>query len=365
MTKHSITFGGLDSAFFDIWLSGEGTFAAPERDVKKVSVPGRNGDLMIDGGKWENIDVTYPAYIHTDFFNKFEDFRKEICRKRGYQRLEDTYHPNEFRMGILTDGLNPGNFVNFYRSGQFDITFNCKPQRFLKSGEQPIQILSPVVFTNTMSTMILPVYEDVKVTAHSADTLTVTLETFDTNKAQLSTQSVTLTEGQSHTFSFQTTDIFFRITFSGYEEPDEASVTIQTTTLNGGTPIALNAEMGQSIKITNPTGYAAKPLIKIYSSTSPSMAITNYVGGEREDFYEFHVNATPSDEMTIDCDLQYVYDDDKNNLTRYLFLSTAESAIGEGLTFPQLGEGEIEFHSYYTSNIGLGLIEIYPGWWKL
>lgn len=363
--KHSINFGGLNSADFDIFLSGEGTFAAPERDVKRVSVPGRNGDLIIDGEKWENLDVTYPAYIHTDFFDKFESFRAEICKLRGYQRIEDTYHPAEFRMGALTDGLSPNNFVYFYKSGKFDITFNCKPQRFLKSGEQPIQILSPVVFTNTMSTMILPVYEDVKVTAHSADTLTVTLETFDTNKAQLSTQSVTLTDGQSHTFTFQTTDIYFRINVTGYEEADETSVTIQTTTLNGGTPLPINAEMGQAIKITNPTGYAAKPLIKIYSSVSPSMTISNYVNGEREDFYVFHVNATPSDEMTIDCDLQYVYDDDKNNLTKYFFLTTAESAIGEGLTFPQLGEGEIEFHSYYTSDIGLGLVEIYPGWWKL
>lgn len=363
--KHSITYGGLNSADFDIWLSGEGTFAAPEREVSQISVPGRNGDLIIDGGKWKNLEVTYPAYIHTDFFNKFEDFRAEICKLRGYQRLEDTYHPDEFRMGALTDGLAPDNFVHFYRSGHFDMTFDCKPQRFLKSGEQPIQILSPLVFTNTMATMILPVYEDVTVTAHSVDELTIKLETFDSAKTKITEQTILLTDGQSHTFTFQTTDIYFRITVSGYEEADETSVTIQTTTLNGGTPFALNAEMGRTIRITNPTGYAAKPLIKIYSSASPSMSLTNYVNGVEQDFYEFHVNGTPSDNMTIDCDLQYVYDDQKTNLTRYFVLSTAESAIGEGLTFPQMGEGEIEFYSYYSSDDGIGLVEIYPNWWKL
>ena len=43
----------------------------------------------------------------------------------------------------------------------------------------------------------------------------------------------------------------------------------------------------------------------------------------------------------------------------------AESAIGEGLTFPQLGEGEIVFYSYYSVDNGLGLVNIYPNWWKL
>lgn len=365
MTKHSITFGGLDSAFFDIWLSGEGTFAAPERDVKKVSVPGRNGDLMIDGGKWENIDVTYPAYIHTDFFNKFEEFRKEICRKRGYQRLEDTYHPDEFRMGILTDGLNPNNFVNFYRSGQFDITFNCKPQRFLKSGEQPIQILSPLVFTNTWSTMRLPIYDDLKITAHSADTLSITVRTYDSSMTEVRELTASLSDGQSQTFTFDSGEDFFQADVTGFEEPDETTVTVETTTLFGGKPLELNATMGRTVRFTNPTGYAAKPLIKVYTELLNGTTITNYVDGVKQDYYAFHVDATGSDSFTIDCDMQYVYDDQKNNLTKYLTLSTAESAIGEGLVFPQLGEGDIEVYTTYNALKGLGLIEIYPGWWKL
>lgn len=363
--KHSITYGGLNSADFDIWLSGEGTFAAPEREVSQISVPGRNGDLIIDGGKWKNIEVTYPACIHTDFFNKFEAFRAEICKLRGYQRLEDTYHPDEFRMGALTDGLNPDNFVHFYRSGHFDMTFDCKPQRFLKSGEQPIQILSPLVFTNSMVTMRLPIYDDLTITAHSADTLSITVRTYDSAMTLVRELTASLADGQSATFTFEQGEDFFQADVTGFEEPDETSVTIQTTTLNGGTPLPINAEMGRTIKITNPTGYPAKPLIKIYSSASPSMSLTNYVDGVEQDYYVFHVNGTPSDEMTIDCELQYVYDDDKTNLTRYFVLSTAESAIGEGLTFPQLGEGEIEFYSYYSSNDGLGLVEIYPNWWKL
>lgn len=363
--KHSITYGGLNSADFDIWLSGEGTFAAPEREVSQISVPGRNGDLLIDGGKWKNLEVTYPAYIHTDFFNKFEEFRAEICKLRGYQRLEDTYHPDEFRMGALTDGLNPDNFVHFYRSGHFDMTFDCKPQRFLKSGEQPIQILSPLVFTNSMVTMRLPIYDDLTITAHSADTLSITVRTYDSAMTLVRELTASLADGQSATFTFEQGEDFFQADVTGFEEPDETSVTIQTTTLNGGTPLPINAEMGRTIKITNPTGYPAKPLIKIYSSASPSMSLTNYVDGVEQDYYVFHVNGTPSDEMTIDCELQYVYDDDKTNLTRYFVLSTAESAIGEGLTFPQLGEGEIEFYSYYSSNDGLGLVEIYPNWWKL
>ena len=65
---------------------------------------------------------------------------------------------------------------------------------------------------------------------------------------------------------------------------------------------------------------------------------------------------------------EYLYDDEHNNLTNYLFLTNAQTLAGKGLVFPQLGTDEINLYMYYsgtTIDQGVGLIQIYPRWWKI
>ena len=50
--RHSIIFGGVDSADYGIYISGEGVFNAPRRDVEMAAIPGRNGDLALDHGRY-------------------------------------------------------------------------------------------------------------------------------------------------------------------------------------------------------------------------------------------------------------------------------------------------------------------------
>ena len=105
--RHNVIFGGVDFAENGVWLSGSGTFSAPQRDVTMVSVPGRNGDLIIDNGKWNNITVTYPCFIRDNFDQNMAAFRSLMCSKLGYQKLEDSYHPDEYRLGAFSEGLFP------------------------------------------------------------------------------------------------------------------------------------------------------------------------------------------------------------------------------------------------------------------
>lgn len=142
---NSLKFGEVDSADYGIYIDGEGVFNAPARDVEMISVPGRNGDITLDLGRYENITVNYPAGIFgddsTDFRERFSDFRNAVLSQKGYQRLSDTYHPDEFRMGVYASGLDI-NPVHYNEAGQFTLSFNCKPQRFLVDGEAEIAVTS-------------------------------------------------------------------------------------------------------------------------------------------------------------------------------------------------------------------------------
>lgn len=136
--RKTFSFGNVNSGDYGIYISGKGTFDAPARVVETLEVAGRNGVLTIDRGRYENIEVTYPCGVNSNtrqgFADKISNFRNALGALIGYQRLTDDYHPDEFRLGFLTGGTALGS-VTALRLADFNVTFNCKPQRFLVSGE--------------------------------------------------------------------------------------------------------------------------------------------------------------------------------------------------------------------------------------
>lgn len=136
--RNYLTIDGKSTLDFNTWISGGGTYGTPSRDVDIVSVPGRNGDLTFDNGRFNNISVAYDAFITEKFNENIAALRAFLGSLTGYKRLEDTYHPDEYRMALFTAGVQPKT-TTLNRAGSFTLTFNCKPQRFLKSGERPIE----------------------------------------------------------------------------------------------------------------------------------------------------------------------------------------------------------------------------------
>ena len=146
-----LTFDGVDSSDFGVFISGEGAFDAPARRGEMISIPGKNGSLFMDEGVFENITVEYPAFIGTGFEEvfrtKLRDLRSAMTSRDNYKRLTDTYHPDEFRLGVYREGLEVDPKV-ITRAGSFTLKFDCKPQRFLLSGEDPIVLNSGALITN-------------------------------------------------------------------------------------------------------------------------------------------------------------------------------------------------------------------------
>lgn len=145
--RNYLVFDGLDSRDFGVYISGSGVYNSPARVVNALSVPGRNGDLLIPGGKFENIEVTYPAFIYTNFKQNLADFRSALSAVSGYGRLEDTYHTDEYRLAYFAEGIEV-DARSQNDAGEFEIIFNCKPQRFLTSGETKQTVSSGGSITN-------------------------------------------------------------------------------------------------------------------------------------------------------------------------------------------------------------------------
>ena len=132
-------YNGESSLDHGVYVGGQGTYGAPQRDINKVSIPGRNGDLVRDNGRWLNISVPYNIVIMHDFLERSDDIRAWLSEPTGYVRLEDTYHPDQFRLAKFN---GPIDFTTaaYNNAGKTKIIFDCKPQRFLKSGETKVQM---------------------------------------------------------------------------------------------------------------------------------------------------------------------------------------------------------------------------------
>lgn len=140
VVKHYMTINGKSTEDFNVFISGEATFASPTRRYTTVHIPGRNGDLTYDDGDFENVPVSYPAFITRDYQKQISNLEDFLGSLSGYVRIEDTYHPDEFRLGIFKGGITPKNTAANL-AGSFEIQFDMKPQRFLKEGENVVTFI--------------------------------------------------------------------------------------------------------------------------------------------------------------------------------------------------------------------------------
>lgn len=151
VNRHCFWLDGECSTDHGILCSGLNTYNAPERDTESIEIPGRNGALTLDNGRWRNLEVVYPAIIVRNFQQTAQDARAWLCSKPGYRRLEDDYNPDTYRMARFVSGMSFDMHIK-NDAGQVELVFDCAPQRWLKSGEEPVvfsaggDLINPTLF---------------------------------------------------------------------------------------------------------------------------------------------------------------------------------------------------------------------------
>lgn len=145
--RHYFEFDGVKSSDFGVFISGAQTMGAAGRDVDEIVVPGRDGNLTIDNGRFNAVAHTYPAFIAEDAKEGLKGLRNALLSKRGHKRLSDTVHPDEFYRAYYEHGLEPELTANL-RHSELEIEFTRDPRRFLVSGDTPQDVS---VTTETLS----------------------------------------------------------------------------------------------------------------------------------------------------------------------------------------------------------------------
>lgn len=135
-----------------------------------VPVPGRNGDLHYDEGAFENYQQPYECGFRGDrpTPEQAHAIKEWLLSSGTYQRLEDVYDPDYFRLATFAGPLDIENQLN--KIGKCVVTFDCKPQSFLKSGEYPVSLTVAGVLWNPTAFAAKPL---ITVYGSSAGTVTI------------------------------------------------------------------------------------------------------------------------------------------------------------------------------------------------
>lgn len=133
--KNELVFNGVNLADYGVeQVDSIDAWSKPAKKITKVAVPGRNGDLLIDEDAYENVPVPYKCIMPRRFKNRYLALMSMLVAVSGYKRLEFSGDPDVYRMARLETDVQP-NISAFLRFGSFTLAFDCKPQRWLKSGE--------------------------------------------------------------------------------------------------------------------------------------------------------------------------------------------------------------------------------------
>ena len=145
--RSELIFNGQPFSAFDAYVATSNFLDGAAKDYTSVSVLGRSGDLQISNNRYKNITVKVRVYVRSNMEQNIRAMRSYLESVNGYARLELSDQPNEYRIGLFEDMFAPKPYDR--NVGAVELTFDCKPQRYLKSGEIPVsasELWNPTYF---------------------------------------------------------------------------------------------------------------------------------------------------------------------------------------------------------------------------
>ena len=134
-------FDGVSADSMGLRIERYPVIHKPRKRLTPVTVPGRNGNLHISDGSYEDIVIRYECW----WKNKSSAYSTGRTAHEVAQwlyaapvgaRLEDTYDSTVFRTATFQGPMDIENILD--RFGRVTLEFKCRPEAWLKSAEKPL-----------------------------------------------------------------------------------------------------------------------------------------------------------------------------------------------------------------------------------
>lgn len=141
------------------------------RKLTVTQIAGTNREVVDMEDAWECYDQPYKLFVGDGTLDSVQpllDSVASVLYKKGWQILLDDYEPDIYRLAYYQGGFEVDN--RYTRLGVFDISFRCRPERFLTSGSTAVTVASGSTLTNPTAFNALPL---IKITGSGNGTITV------------------------------------------------------------------------------------------------------------------------------------------------------------------------------------------------
>ena len=136
-------YNGISSEGFGIKIKkgGINNFSSPQRSYETIQVKGRNGDLLIDNGNYENFTLEIECYLdarNSNLNTISMEIKKWLMSDLGYKKLILSTDFNYYYEAICANKLDISEMVENF--GECLIVFNCKPLKREVFGDSRITL---------------------------------------------------------------------------------------------------------------------------------------------------------------------------------------------------------------------------------
>ena len=131
-------YDGVDSRTLKIQMQREIVLDGAKPNIEKITIPGRNGTLDYWDGTYENREAVARCFILDNDASGYFAQAQKWMQSPVYKRLELSNEPDVYMMATVADSGDREILQGVL--APFKIKFDCKPQKYLKTGENAFEI---------------------------------------------------------------------------------------------------------------------------------------------------------------------------------------------------------------------------------
>ena len=110
-------FNGGDSRDYGVLIRNKKTYNQAEKDITFEPVAGRSGDIVIDNGRYNNVEMGYGVTLFAPTLDEkninqninlaysTQDLKDWLIADGNYYKLTDCYDPDYYRMACYSGGM--------------------------------------------------------------------------------------------------------------------------------------------------------------------------------------------------------------------------------------------------------------------
>ena len=164
----TITFGG---EIIPALIASTPKIIKPARKMNVTKIAGTNREVVDMEDAWETYKQPYSLFLGNGTDDCVQPLIDEVARvlyKTGWQILTDDYEPDYYRLAYYEGGFDVEN--RYTKLGVFNISFRCRPERFLVVGNNEVQVATGESIFNPTAFNSKPL---IHITGSGSGTLTV------------------------------------------------------------------------------------------------------------------------------------------------------------------------------------------------